>query len=172
MIPAWQLLRCHMFVYLKWEATSPVFLHDINHKYKWQDWIECLNTDASTNKSIIVKIKCQPLFILFRNVSSTQRSFPYWRDTMLWWRHKKPSSQFLWLLDQWTFLWINDDLDLIRLHLSQEANSINHSATEEKQSQKNFVISHKTDCLEKLIWSGGHQTVQTLWPISFIRSSL
>ena len=137
MIPAWQLLRCHMFVYLKWEATSPVFLHDINHKYKWQDWIECLNTDASTNKSIIVKIKCQPLFILFRNVSSTQRSFPYWRDTMLWWRHKKPSSQFLWLSDQWTFLWINDDLDLIRLHLSQEANSINHSATDSSSQNRN-----------------------------------
>ena len=57
------------------KATSPVFLHDINHKYKWQDWIECLNTDASSNKSIIVIIKCQPLIILFRNVSSTQRSF-------------------------------------------------------------------------------------------------
>ena len=102
------------------KATSPVFLHDINHKYKWQDWIECLNTDASTNKSIIVTIKCFPVIILLsRNVSSTQRS-SHWRDTILWWQHKKPNSQFLWLSDQWPFLWINDDLDLIRLHLLQE----------------------------------------------------
>ena len=57
------------------KATSPVFLHDINHKYKWQDWTECLNTDASTNKSIIVIIKHLPLIILLnRKVSSTQRS--------------------------------------------------------------------------------------------------
>ena len=37
----------------------------------------CLNTDAFTNKSIIVIIKDFPLIILLsRNVSSPQRSFP------------------------------------------------------------------------------------------------
>ena len=93
------------------KATSPVFLHDINHKYKWQDWTECLNTDASTNKSIIVIIKHLPLIILLnRKVSSTQRSSLLKGHNAVR-AAQEANSQFLRLSDQWTFLWINDDPD-------------------------------------------------------------